>query len=189
MKNPIILASASPRRREILRLADISFEVVVSMADETHPAGIPQEEIPVAIARKKAEKVAVEHSGRTILSADTVVILDGLIYEKPSDEATACSMLSKLSGRTHTVVTGVCIYHSGNFYMFSEKSEVSFRELSHEEIKYYVYQYKPFDKAGSYAVQEWIGAVGISNIKGDYFNIVGLPVQRVYIELKKLGVL
>ena len=189
MKTPLILASASPRRSEILRLADIPFEVVVSSADESHPSGIVPEEIPAAIARKKAQIVAELHANRTILAADTVVILDGSIYEKPTDEASACRMLATLSGKTHAVVTGVCIYHDENFHVFSERSEVSFRELTEKEIKYYVSRYKPMDKAGSYAVQEWIGAVGIHSIKGDYFNIVGLPVQRVYLELKKLGIL
>lgn len=181
----IILASKSPRRADLLRMADIDFVVASKNTPETHPQGVPPHQIPQYLATQKAMAFLPEiDDHHLVIGADTIVICDGLIFEKPTDAADAQRMLLALSGKTHTVVTGVCILSKHKQIAFSETTEVTFNTITPEEAAYYVSRYQPFDKAGSYACQEWIGAVAIKKFNGDYFNVVGLPVNRVYAELK-----
>jgi septum formation protein len=181
----IILASNSPRRKELLAMAGIHFSVQSKNVDEEHPQGVLLEEIPLHLARKKAHAFAGEISENdVVIGADTVVILNNKIYEKPTDRSDAINMLQELCGKTHTVVTGVCIFSTQKEVGFSKSTQVSFNQLSINEIAYYVDTFKPYDKAGSYACQEWIGAVAINKFDGDYFNVVGLPVNEVYRILK-----
>lgn len=182
----IVLASNSPRRKELLKMAGFEFVVKSKNVEENHPEGMKQEEIPVHLAQKKAKALLSEIAdNEIIIGADTIVLLNGKIYEKPIDTEDAINMLSALSGQMHEVITGVCIVSKQKEILFSETTKVYFNELKQEEIEFYVDHYKPFDKAGSYACQEWIGAVAIKKFEGDYFNVVGLPINRVYQELKK----
>ncbi len=187
-KYKILLASNSPRRRELLGGLGISYEVTaLPDVDESFPKEMPGEEIPVYIARNKAEAYADHLTENTLLiTADTIVWKEGKVYGKPTDEKDAMQMLRELSGAVHQVITGVCIRTKEKEVSFAAVSEVTFGSLSDEEIAYYVSNYKPFDKAGSYGIQEWIGYVAVENIKGSYFNIMGLPVQRLYKELVKV---
>ncbi len=175
----LILASGSPRRKDLLKLAHIDFEVITSDVDETNPPGMPGEEVPVHLAKEKAYAVAAKHPERDILAADTVVLLDGDILGKPENDEDAKQMLGRLSGRMHRVVTGVCLLKGGREQSFSVTTEVYFRPLSKEQISFYVDNYHPMDKAGSYAIQEYIGIIGIEKIVGDYYNVMGLPVGDV----------
>jgi septum formation protein len=181
----IILASKSPRRSELLDMARIPYQIVTADTPEIHPIDTPAHEIPLHLARLKAMAVQplVGHSD-IVIGADTVVILAGKIYEKPTDRADAMSMLRALSGQTHLVVTGVCMRCGEREVAFSETTAVSFNPLTDEMITYYLDHYQPYDKAGSYACQEWIGAVGIRRMEGDYYNVVGLPINRLYRELQ-----
>jgi septum formation protein len=186
MSKRIILASKSPRRYELMKMAGFDFEVQSKNVDETHPQGVVAELIPSFLAKKKAHAFKGEIAEDVIvIGADTIVILEGKIYEKPDDREHAIAMLRALSGKMHTVITGVCILSSSKEVLFDESTHVYFNEFTDAEIEYYVDNFKPFDKAGSYACQEWIGAVGIRRFEGDYFNVVGLPINRVYHELKK----
>ena len=175
----LILASGSPRRKQLLELAHIDFEVITSDVDETNPPGMPGEDVPEHLAKQKAHAVAKLHPGRSVLAADTVVLLDGDILGKPENDAAAKAMLARLSGRMHRVVTGVCLLQDGGEQSFSVTTEVYFRTLSDEQISFYVDRYHPLDKAGSYAIQEYIGIIGIEKIAGDYYNVMGLPVGNV----------
>lgn len=186
----IILASQSPRRKTILEWAEVDFEVIVKHSVEDFPPGTPASEIPVIIAHQKALAVKKEvirwSQSRTedslhlpILAADTIVVLDGEILGKPVGRAEAISFLQKLSGKTHHVITGVVIYTDNNEMSFSDTTEVTFHTLTTEQIEYYVDKYKPYDKAGGYAIQEWIGVLGIKSIVGDFYNVMGLPISRV----------
>ena len=175
----IILASGSPRRRQLLEAAHIPFEVIVADVDETNPPGMPGDVVPVHLAEKKARAIAGLYPGRTILAADTVVLLDDDILGKPVDAAEAKQMLARLSGRMHRVVTGVCFMRDEVTETFSVITEVYFRSLSTEQIGFYVDHYQPMDKAGAYAIQEYIGMVGIEKINGDYYNVMGLPIGEV----------
>jgi septum formation protein len=177
----IILASQSPRRRQLLEWAEVNFKVEVIPTSETYPANLPIEEVPVYIAREKARVV---HSSRNtaaipLLAADTVVVLDNRIIGKPKDTAEAIQILTDLSGKTHRVITGVVLMHAKGEIAFADCTEVTFHTLTYEQIEQYVTRYQPFDKAGAYAIQEWIGVVGIQSIKGDFYNVMGLPVSRV----------
>ncbi len=181
----LILASQSPRRYDLMKMAGFEFEVQSKQVEETHPKEVGVYEVPPFLAAKKAKAFREEIGEDTIvIGADTVVILNGIIYEKPNDRLHAIQMLTELSGKMHEVVTGVCIFSKAKEVCFSEITKVYFNPLSAEEIEYYVDHFKPFDKAGSYACQEWIGAVGICKFEGDYFNVVGLPINRLYRELK-----
>lgn len=175
----VILASQSPRRKQLMELAEIPFEVIIADVDETNPPGMPGEEVPEFLAKKKAN--AIEHmvSDAIIVAADTIVLLDHHILCKPTDEAHAIEILKQLQGRMHKVVTGVCIQKGEKQVSFSVTTEVYFRPLTDEQIKHYVANYKPFDKAGAYAIQEWIGVVGIEKINGDYYSVMGLPIGDV----------
>jgi septum formation protein len=186
MYKKIILASKSPRRSELMRMAGFEFEVRSKDVPEDHPADTRAEDIPLFLARKKAVALLSELSDHeVVIGADTIVILDGKIYEKPIDREDAIRMISELSGHTHTVVTGVYIASKAQNIGFSETTKVTFNNLSTREIAFYVDNYNPYDKAGAYACQEWIGAVAICKFEGDYFNVVGLPINRVYEELKR----
>lgn len=183
MMKKIILSSNSPRRRELLAGLDIPFEVkVLEGIDESYPDGLSVEEIPQYIAKEKADAYQVAND-EIVLTADTVVVLDNEILGKPVDDADARRMLRALSGKTHRVITGVCLTSTERQRLFAVVSEVTFKSLSDDEIDYYVTHYHPLDKAGAYGIQEWIGYVGVTALKGSYFNVMGLPVQRIYEEL------
>lgn len=182
----IILASKSPRRQELLRLMDIDFRIVLKDVDESYPGGLSPEEIAVYIAEKKAKAFDESVMDEVVLTADTIVAIDGQILGKPEDSEGAAQMLHTLSGKVHRVVTGVCLLHKHQFNLFHDVSEVFFRKLTDEEIRFYVQKYQPLDKAGAYGIQEWIGLAGIERINGSYTNVVGLPTEKLYQQLKKL---
>ena len=182
----VILASKSPRRRELLGGLDIPFDVIIHEIDEIFPKDLQMEEIPVFLAKLKAEPFAEElDHDALVITADTIVWIDGQVLGKPENYDHAAKMLRQLSGKKHIVVTGVCLTSKEKQVTFSASTEVWFKDLSAEEINYYLENYRPYDKAGSYGVQEWIGYVAITRIEGSYFNVMGLPVQRLYEELKK----
>ncbi len=181
----LLLASGSPRRRQLLAEAGFSFSVKMKAVPEDFPVGMPAAEVPVMLARRKAEALRPELTNEIVLAADTVVVIDGCILNKPADEAEAFSMLSRLSGRMHQVITGVCLLSREKTITFSDSTEVYFKSLSLEEITHYIQQYQPYDKAGGYGAQEWIGMVGVEKMVGSYFNVMGLPVHRVYEALKQ----
>ncbi len=183
----IILASNSPRRKELLSGLNIPYEIkTLPDIDESYPDNLTGEDIAIYIAKEKANAYLDQLDENTLLiTADTIVLLDGKVYGKPSDETDAKQMLRDLSGKTHQVITGVCITTKDKQVSFGVSSEVRFSKLDDDEIEYYVSNYKPFDKAGAYGVQEWIGYVAVEYISGSYFNIMGLPIQRLYRELKK----
>ena len=181
-----ILASQSPRRKQLLAWADIEFDVIVSEAAEDFPAGMDVQEVPVHIAQKKAiavqEKIKLEfpiHQGKWIIAADTIVVLENEIIGKPNDRADAINILQKLSGKTHRVITGVFLINDIESRNFSETTLVHFHPLTLAQIEYYVDQYQPYDKAGAYGIQDWIGVVGIQGIEGDFYNVMGLPVSKL----------
>jgi septum formation protein len=181
----IILASASPRRKQLLEWAGLAFDILPADADESIPSGLPVEEIPVEIARRKAEAVERQAGpGKIILAADTLVVLEQEILGKPVGRADAVRMLSLLSGRQHQVITGVYITNGKKEKAFAETTSVWFHPLERSGIEYYIEQFKPYDKAGAYAIQEWIGVTGIRAIEGDFYNVMGLPVSRVLQALK-----
>lgn len=190
----IILASQSPRRKQLLEWAEIPFEIVIKSTDESYPAELNIQDIPIHIARQKAIKVKShlqeknEHSssGKIILAADTIVVLDSKIIGKPADRENAIDILTALSGRSHEVITGVVLLHEKGETAFSDTTSVEFHPLTSEQIEFYVDKYKPYDKAGAYAIQEWIGVTGIKSVNGDFYNVMGLPVSRVVQELKRI---
>lgn len=183
-----ILASQSPRRKQLLQWAEMPFEVIVSEADESFPAGLQMDEVAIYIARKKALAVQqlVKDDNKVILAADTIVVLDNEVIGKPKDRDDAVSILKRLSGNKHQVVTGVVILANEKEIAFADTTEVEFHSLTDEQVTFYVDKYQPYDKAGAYAIQEWIGVVGIRSIKGDFYNVMGLPVSRVVQQLQKL---
>jgi septum formation protein len=182
------LASNSPRRRELLADLGIEFEVrTIKGIDESYPSELPVMEIAEYIASKKAQAYRAEmNPDELIITADTVVILGDEVLGKPSDAADACRMLHELSGKTHKVVTGVTIVTANKMASFSAVSDVEFAELSDEDINYYVEKYQPLDKAGAYGIQEWIGCMGVRHINGSFYNVMGLPLHRLYSELNSL---
>ncbi len=187
-KYHIILASNSPRRRELLSGLGVDYEVrTLPGVDESYPDTLSGEDIPVYISREKAAAYLPSIApDELIITADTIVWLDGRVLGKPADEADACRMLRELSGRTHRVITGVTLSTAAFQKSFAVTSEVEFAPLTEEEITYYVDHYRPLDKAGAYGVQEWIGFIGVRRLSGSYFNVMGLPIQRLYQELKEL---
>jgi septum formation protein len=187
-KYHIILASNSPRRRELLAGLGIDFEVkVLPDIDENYPATLPVAEIAQYIAKEKADAyLRLMSPDDLVITADTIVVADDEVMGKPHDADDARRMLSKLSGRTHQVITGVCLTTVGEQRQFSVCTDVTFKDLTDEEMDYYIQTYQPFDKAGAYGIQEWIGYIGVTGLNGSYFNVMGLPVQRIYVELTKL---
>jgi len=184
----ILLASNSPRRRELLSGLDIAYEVVaLPDVDESYPESLEHADIPTHISAKKAEAYRSHLRDNTLLiTADTIVWLEGEMFGKPTDEEDAVRMLLRLSGKTHEVITGVCLTTLTQQRSFHAVSEVTFAELSEEEARHYVQKYKPYDKAGSYGVQEWIGYIAVKEIKGSFYNVMGLPIHRLYQELKQI---
>ena len=187
----IILASQSPRRKQLLEWAEVPFEVIVQPTAETWPPGMPIPNVPVYIAREKAIAVrqkndSLRDSNNIIIAADTVVVLKDAIIGKPADREDALDILSRLSGNKHQVITGVVLVKGEQEIAFADTTDVWFHELSPEQIAFYVDKYKPYDKAGAYAIQEWIGVVGMKAIQGDFYNVMGLPVSRVVSELANL---
>lgn len=179
----IILASNSPRRKELLGGLGVDFEVkVLNGVDESYPDTLPAKDVAEYIATEKAAAYTVQED-ELFITADTVVIVGQDILGKPEDAADACRMLRELSGKTHQVVTGVCLTTSKEQRRFSVTTDVTFKQLSDAEIEHYVDKYKPFDKAGAYGIQEWIGYIGVTALNGSYYNVMGFPVQRVYEEL------
>jgi septum formation protein len=187
-KYKIILASNSPRRKELLSGLGVDYEVkTLPDVDESYPDGLSGEEIAKHIARGKAEAYrSLIQADELVITADTIVWLDETVMGKPKDEEEAKDMLMRLSGKTHQVITGVCLTTASTQKTFATVTDVTFATLTDEEVDYYVTRYQPMDKAGSYGVQEWIGFVGVENLSGSYFNVMGLPIQRLYTELKKL---
>jgi septum formation protein len=191
----IILASQSPRRKQLLEWAEIPFEIVVKSTDESYPAELEVEKIPIYIARQKAIEVKnfievslnATNESKTIIAADTVVVLDSRLIGKPADREDAISILSALSGRIHRVITGVVLMHAKGEISFSDITLVEFHRLTPGQIQFYVDKYKPYDKAGAYAIQEWIGVTGIKSVNGDFYNVMGLPVSRVVQALRSLN--
>lgn len=189
----IILASASPRRSLLLQWAEVSFDVMISATDESYPDSLAPYEIAIHIALNKAlavqgalKKTDPNIEAYTIIAADTIVVLENKIIGKPADREEAIKILTALSGKVHKVITGVYILSGKKKIEFAEQTEVEFHELSFSQIEFYVDKYKPYDKAGAYAIQEWIGVTGVKSIKGDFYNVMGLPVSRVVKELEKL---
>ena len=184
-KYHIILASNSPRRRELLGGLGIKYEVkVLPDIEENYPADLPVAQIAEYIAKEKADayRELMEQTD-LIITADTIVVAGDEVMGKPVDADDARRMLHKLSGRTHQVITGVCLTTTDKQRAFSVTTDVTFKQLTDEEIDYYIRTYRPFDKAGAYGIQEWIGYVGVTGLNGSYFNVMGLPVQRIYNEL------
>lgn len=187
-KYKVILASNSPRRKELLAGLGVDYEVrTLPDVDESYPETLQGADIPLYIAKEKADAyVAMMQPGELMITADTIVWLDGKVLGKPRDREDALQMLRTMSGRTHEVFTGVCITITDWQRSFTAQTEVRFATLSEEEIAYYVDNFQPMDKAGAYGVQEWIGFIGVENISGSYYNIMGLPVQKLYRELLKV---
>jgi septum formation protein len=180
----IILASQSPRRKALLELAEIDFDIVVANTDESYPPALSFKETAIYIAKQKAIEVAKNYKNNIILAADTIVVCNNKIIGKPLDEENAIEILSELSGNSHQVITGVCISSSTKEIVFADVTTVYFHPITLNQIIHYVTKYKPFDKAGAYAIQEWIGAIGIKKIEGDFYNVMGLPLSRVVIALQ-----
>jgi septum formation protein len=182
----IILASKSPRRKQLLEWAEVPFDVLVKDTDEMYPASLPIDEVPVYIARNKALAVKQELShDRLIVAADTIVVLNGRVIGKPANREDALNTLQSLSGQTHMVITGVVMMKDDSEIAFADVTEVEFHHLTNEQLEYYVDHYQPYDKAGAYAIQEWIGVIGIKHVKGDFYNVMGLPVSRVVKAIKQ----
>lgn len=186
-KYKIILASGSPRRRELLEGLGLHFTVkCIDGIDESYPESLPAEETALFIAKKKSEAYkGLTDSGHLIITADTVVVCNDMVLGKPSNKNEAKKMLNMLSGKTHQVITGVTLATKEKTVSFSVSTDVRFTTLDKKEIEYYVDKYRPLDKAGAYGIQEWIGYVGVEYISGSYYNVMGLPIQRLYQELKK----
>ena len=180
----ILLGSNSPRRKELLKKMDLKFKTVKIETNEKYPESLPPAEIPEYLAMKKSLAYEKLKKNELLITADTIVVLKGNILGKPKNKTQAKEMLSRLSGRKHRVITGVCLRTKNDMLTFSDVSEVYFKKLSRADIKYYVDTYKPFDKAGAYGIQEWIGIVGIEKIKGSFYNIMGLPTAKLADYLK-----
>jgi len=182
----LILGSQSPRRQQLLKGLDISFEIVTSNGDENFSADLKKQEIPLFLSQKKAKDIAPKLDGNYLLiTCDTIVWINDKVLNKPADVTDAKRMLQLLSGKTHDVYTGVTLTSGHKSISFFDQTRVHFKELSIDEIDYYISTYKPFDKAGSYGVQEWLGYIAIDRIEGCFFNVMGLPLNKLYDELKK----
>ncbi len=177
----IILASASPRRHQLLQQAEVPFTIHISNVEETYPSELTMEQIPIHIAMLKAKAVQTQvDEEATIIGADTIVVCNNKVIGKPTDAADALQILLQLNGQTHTVITGVCILKKNEEpIQFSDSTKVTFHTLQTQQLQHYIEKYKPYDKAGAYAIQEWIGVVGIKSIEGCFYNVMGLPVSRI----------
>lgn len=184
LTRPLVLASNSPRRRELLQESGFTFTTEVRPTSEDFSPTLPPEEVPALLARQKAECFRDDHDNRLILCADTIVVQGTLILNKPADEQEARNMLRQLSGVTHRVITGVCLLDGDRYTTATDVALVTFRTLQESEINRYIEECRPYDKAGGYGIQEWIGMVGIERIEGSYYTIMGLPTHLVYALLK-----
>ena len=184
LRKPLLLASSSPRRQYLMKEVGFTFEVAHPDIDESFPDNIPYEDVPSYLARKKSQALLPQQRDKIILASDTVVILKHKILNKPQDRNEAIEMLSSLSDNTHIVITAVCLLSNEKEDCFDDRTEVTFSKISQREIEYYVDNYKPFDKAGSYGAQDWIGLTAIEKINGSYFTVMGLPMHKVYERLK-----
>ncbi|HYQ57442.1 MAG TPA: Maf family nucleotide pyrophosphatase [Draconibacterium sp.] len=181
-----ILASKSPRRQELLKSLGIEFQVITKDVDESYPAEISPVKIPGYLAEMKAKAFIGELNNKDLLiTADTIVVLNDLVLGKPADYEHAFQMLSALSGNMHDVITGVCLSSEKKTVVFSSLTKVLFKQLTKTEIDYYIKTFNPYDKAGAYGIQEWIGSIGISHIEGSFYNVMGLPLQKLYEEIQK----
>lgn len=181
-----LLASKSPRRQQLLQSLGIEFQVVAKEVEEKYPANLLKEEIPIFLAQLKAVPFLNELKENDLLiTADTIVWSNNRILGKPKDKTEAINMLSELSGNEHQVISGVCLSSNQKQILFYATSNVQFKILSNQEIEYYVSEYRPFDKAGAYGIQEWIGTIGITHIEGSFYNVMGLPIQKLYEEIQK----
>ncbi len=188
LSRPILLASNSPRRKQLLSDLGLAFEVRVKEVNEDFPEQLQREQVAEFLAAHKADAYVADLQNEVLITADTIVCLGERILNKPADAAEAFAMLRALSGTHHEVITGVCLLTRESKTVFHDVTKVYFKELSDEEIQYYIEHYQPFDKAGAYGIQEWIGKIGIEKIEGSYFNVVGLPVQKLYTYLRELQV-
>jgi septum formation protein len=186
-KNTIILASQSPRRKMLLEWAEVPFEILVQETDESYPPHLPVTDIAMHIAKNKALAVQAQqgNANRIILAADTIVVLNNEVIGKPKNREHALQILRKLSGQQHQVITGVVLLQGEKEMAFADTTEVAFHPLTEAQLCFYVDKYQPYDKAGAYAIQEWIGVVGIKSVAGDFYNVMGLPVSRVVQALEK----
>jgi len=185
LHSPLLLASGSPRRKEILQQAGFNFEVNTKSVEEIYPADIPLAEVPAYLANLKAHSFKEESRSKIVLTADTVVILGSEILGKPNDAKHAFEMLKSMSGNVHDVVTGVCIKFQAQEMLFSDRSKVYFKSFTDQELHYYIDRFQPLDKAGAYGIQEWIGMIGTEKIEGSFYNVMGLPIHLVYRELSR----
>jgi septum formation protein len=185
--NKIVLASQSPRRKQLLEWAEVGFDIIVEPTDETYPDTLSAPEIAIHIARQKALAIKNLVPDRTILAADTIVVLGNKIIGKPKDREDAINILTQLSGMHHKVITGVVLMNNAQEICFADSTDVEFHGLTNEQISFYIDKYKPYDKAGAYAIQEWIGVIGIKKVNGDFYNVMGLPVSRVVQALQQLN--
>jgi septum formation protein len=184
-KRPLILASSSPRRQFLMKEAGFEFTIQSPDIDESFSVDMPVELVPKYLAEKKAHVLLPQVNQEIIIASDTVVILNKTILNKPKDKTEAIEMLQSLSGKTHLVITAVCLLSKEKSICFDDCTEVTFKKLTNKEIEFYIDNYKPFDKAGAYGAQDWLGMVGIEKINGSYFTVMGLPMHRVYEELRK----
>ncbi len=188
MNEKIVLASTSPRRKQLLEWAEIPFDIIAYNTDEILPNGMPFRDAAMHVAKEKALAVKkMLNDKRIIIAADTIVVMDEMVLGKPKNEDEAINMLTLLQNNTHQVITGVAIINGERQILFADSTEVVFHPLTPQQIIFYVEKYKPYDKAGAYAIQEWIGVVGIKSIIGDFYNVMGLPVSRVIKELERLN--
>ncbi len=176
----MILVSNSPRRQEILKNAGFDFQVVSSTVKEEYPENLAIEKIPEYLAEQKAYSVVKDYKDEILIAADTIVVLKNTILGKPKNDIEAVEMLEKLSGKKHRVISGGCVVKGDDIIKFSDETTVYFKDLSNDEIMYYVENFKPFDKAGAYGIQEWIGMIGIEKIQGSFYNVMGLPIHKLY---------
>ncbi len=186
-KHNLILASRSPRRQVLLDGLDLSFEIKVKNTKETYPSEMPVEEVPEFLSKLKAKAFDIDKlmDNDIVITADTIVVLDGKIIGKPKSKKDAIRIISSLSGNKHTVITGVCLTSNKKQITFSASSTVYFKNIEKQDIEYYVEEYSPLDKAGAYGIQEWIGYIAIEKIEGSFYNVMGLPTQTLYDELLK----
>lgn len=189
LSRPLLLASNSPRRKELLAGLGLHYEVFVKEVHEDFPVELRREEVATYLASHKADQYKDALQDQLLITADTIVCLGDKVLNKPADADEAYEMLRSLSGTSHQVITGVCILSREQKTVFYDTTTVYFKELTDQEINYYIINYKPFDKAGAYGIQEWIGKIGIERIEGSYFNVVGLPVQKLYQQLVEQGYL